>query len=129
MSDLFIAATPSSPEVDFRFSENTLNLRGESYPENASAFYGGVIDALRTYLYHLGGDGRVTANIALSYFNSSSTKMLFNLIDALNQSALAGVHVELNWYHDVDDETIFEFGTELHADFPALTFHDHPVER
>ena len=36
MDPLFIAATPTSPEVDFRFADHTLSLKGESYPENAS---------------------------------------------------------------------------------------------
>jgi hypothetical protein len=33
----------------------------------------------------------------------------------------------MNWYHDAEDETIFEFGEELQADFTAIHFTDHPV--
>jgi hypothetical protein len=40
MEPLFIAASPTSPEVDFRFEQHTLSIKGESYPENAAAFYG-----------------------------------------------------------------------------------------
>ena len=125
--DLFIPASGSSPEVDFRFGAHTLSLKGESYPENAAAFYGDIIARTRAYLAGP-PDHDVTVDVALTYFNSSSTKMLFNLFAALNDAAEAGTRVVLNWYHDVDDDTILEFGAELHDEFPAIDFHDVPVE-
>ena len=64
--------------------------------------------------------------MALAYFNSSSTKMLFTLFDALDQAAQAGNRVELHWYYDAEDETIQEFGEELRLDFQTLTFIEHP---
>ena len=126
MDNLFIAPTPSSPEVDFRFDTHTLSLRGESYPENAAAFYGQVIERLKEYLGTL-QDSKVEVNIAPAYFNSSSTKMLFNVIAALDGAAEAGNHIALHWYHDEEDDTIFEFGQELHEDFPAIDFVSHAV--
>jgi len=126
MDNLYIATTPSTPEVDFKFDLHTLSLRGESYPENAAAFYGGVIGPLKDYLAQLDG-GKVEVNIALAYFNSSSTKMLFNLIDVLNAAVEAGNQVALHWFHDEEDDTILEFGQELSEDFPAITFSSHSV--
>ena len=38
MENVFIPAMERSPEVDFRFQENRLALRGEAYPEDAAAF-------------------------------------------------------------------------------------------
>lgn len=126
MDNLYIAPTPSSPEVDFKFDAHTLSVRGESYPENAAAFYGGVIQQLRTYL-QAQTSATITVNIALAYFNSSSTKMLFNMIEALSDAVRAGNEVTLNWFHDEDDETILEFGQELSEDFPAIRFINHSV--
>ncbi|MFM9925009.1 DUF1987 domain-containing protein [Variovorax sp. H27-G14] len=126
MENLYIAATPSSPQVDFQFDACTLSLRGESYPENAAAFYGPVIAQLKDYLGQQSGS-HIEVNIALAYFNSSSTKMLFNLIAALNDAVEAGNRVTLNWFHDEDDDTILEFGQELSEDFPAIDFASHPV--
>lgn len=126
MDDLHINASPTSPEIDFRFNQHTLSLRGESYPENAAAFYGPLIDRVQAYL----GTctlATITVNVSLAYFNSSSTKMLFSLFEMLNGAALAKNSVRLNWFHDVDDDTIFEFGQELREDFGALDFVDHPV--
>ncbi|WP_394780654.1 DUF1987 domain-containing protein [Undibacterium sp.] len=128
MENFFIAASASSPEVDFRFDEHRLSLKGESYPENAAAFWGGIIAALRDYLGQHSSGAPITVNVALAYFNSSSTKMLFTLFDTLNEKAKSGTPVVLNWYHDEEDDTIFEFGQELCEDFSDLTFHDHAVK-
>ena len=127
MNNLFIAESASSPEVDFRFDERRLSLKGEAYPENAAVFWGDIIAAVRTFLESDSTSLAITVNVALAYFNSSSTKMLFALFGTLNEKARSGTPVVLNWYHDEEDDTIFEFGQELHEDFPALTFHDHAV--
>ncbi len=108
--DLFMAASSSSPEVDFRFSAGTLSLKGESYPENAAAFYGDIITRTRLWLETLATDRSVTVDVALTYFNSSSTKMLFGLFDALNEAAEGGTKIVLNWRHDIDDDTIQDIG-------------------
>jgi hypothetical protein len=126
MDNVYIEATATSPEIDFRFDQNLLSMKGESYPENAAAFYTPIVEQLRTYL--AGKEGAtITANIALAYFNSSSTKMLFSIFDALDQSAESGNGIEVNWYYDEEDETIFEFGEELKADFTSIVFNDRPI--
>lgn len=127
MHNLFLAASNSSPEVDFRYDARLLSLKGEAYPENAVLFWGDIIASVRTFLEQDDSQDAITVNVALSYFNSSSTKMLFMLFDLLNEKAIAGTTVILNWYHEADDDTIYEFGQELCEDFSALTFHDHAV--
>ncbi|WNC94807.1 DUF1987 domain-containing protein [Paraburkholderia sp. FT54] len=126
MDNLYIAATTTSPEVDFQFDQDVLTFRGESYPENAAAFYAPVIERLRAYLASC-HDALVTVEVTLTYFNSSSTKMLFSVFDALNQAASSGNRVLVRWYRDAEDETILEFGEELQADFTAIQFTDCPV--
>ena len=126
MENFYIEATAISPEVDFKFDTHQLTLRGESYPENAAAFYAPITQQLRSYLATLQGN-TVTVDIALAYFNSSSTKMLFSIFDALDESAKQGNSIRVNWYFDEEDETIFEFGEELKADFEAIEFNDCPV--
>jgi hypothetical protein len=128
MNNLFIGASPTSPEVDFRFDERRLSLKGESYPENAAHFWGDIISALREFLEADAEVTAITVNVALAYFNSSSTKMLFALFSTLNDKAKSGTEVILNWYHDESDDTIFEFGQELKEDFSDLVFRDQAVQ-
>ncbi|MFV5216116.1 DUF1987 domain-containing protein [Azonexus caeni] len=127
MENLYIAATPSSPEVNFDFAQHQLSIRGESYPENAAAFYGDIIKRLREYLASC-NNICINVDIGLAYFNSSSTKMLFNIFEAFKTAVDAGNEVVLNWHHYEEDDTIFEFGQELHVDFPEITFVDRPVK-
>ena len=120
-TDIFLPAEKDKPEVDFRFSQHHLTLRGESYPENAAAFYGPLLAALQDYL-----DGcqnaAITVDVDLVYFNSSSTKMLLNLFERLNEAAEAGNAVTLNWHFDAEDETVREFGDDLAEDYTALNY-------
>ena len=126
MEPFFLPATPVSPEVNLQADRHTLSIRGESYPENAAAFYTPVIERVRAWLAGCSGNA-IVVNISLAYFNSSSTKMLFTLFEALHGAALGGNRVRLNWYRDEEDETILEFGQELKDDFPALDFVDLPL--
>lgn len=126
MDNFYIAATTTSPEIDFQFDQNVLTFRGESYPENAAAFYAPIIEQLRAYLASC-NDADITVEVTLTYFNSSSTKVLFSVFDALDEAASSGNRVLVRWYRDAEDETILEFGEELQADFTAIQFNDCPV--
>ncbi|WJV55009.1 DUF1987 domain-containing protein [Prodigiosinella aquatilis] len=131
--NLHIAGTPSSPTVDFYFDTHQLSLSGESYPENAAAFYNPLITRIQHYLTTIQVtdillDKKINVHVSLIYFNSSSTKMLFSLFNLLNQAAENGLPIVLHWYHDQDDDITEEFGQELHLDFPALEFHSHILE-
>lgn len=90
ITNIYIAASASSLEVDFRFDERVFALKGEAYPENAAMFWGSIIQAVRQFIEVDHSHEPITVNVALSYFNSSSTKMLFSLFDALNDKAANG---------------------------------------
>jgi hypothetical protein len=127
MEKFYLTATSNTPEVDFDFPQRRLILKGESYPESAAAFYGDILTKTTEFLQTI-DSGKIDVSVQLYYFNSSSTKMLFSLFDSLHQAAEAGVLVALDWYHDVEDETILEFGLDLAEDFPSIDFHAHAVE-
>lgn len=128
MNNIFTAATASTPEIDFKFDERVLCIKGEAYPENAALFWGELIGSVKAFIDQNDSRAPVIVDVALTYFNSSSTKMLFSLFDALNELAASGTPVLLNWYHDEDDDTIYEFGQELYEDFDSLTFRDHALQ-
>jgi len=121
MHDLHIPAERDKPEIDFRFSAHHLLLRGESFPENALAFYGPVVAALMEYLNQT-KNTQITVDIELRYFNSSSTKILLNVCRMLDQASTQGNTVTLNWRHDPEDDTIAEFGADIAHDFITLKY-------
>lgn len=135
MDNVHLAGTPCTPSVDFYFDTHRLSLSGESYPENAAAFYRPLIDKVQDYLTNLAihsniarSPDQIEVHISLSYFNSSSTKMLFSLLNVLHLAAQETLPIALHWYYDSEDDIAQEFGEELHVDFPSLIFHSHIME-
>ena len=121
MQDLYIAKTADFPEIDFKFSQNQLNMSGESFPENPGQLFYPILLSLEQYLKSIDNQD-IEFNFRLTYFNSSSTKMLTNIFELLNESACVHNRVLLNWHYDEDDDTIKEFGDDIREDFPAIDF-------
>ncbi len=96
MEKLRIAATDRTPEIDFDFATNAYTIRGESYPEDVSAFYGPVLEQLEDHFKTV-GTGTVEFNVELIYFNSSSAKILMRVFDLLEETAAARADVTINW--------------------------------
>jgi hypothetical protein len=121
MEHIKIEATDRSPEIDFNFDANVFTIRGESYPEDVTAFYGEIIDNLESHLEGLEG-GTVEFNFELIYFNSSTAKVLMGLFDTLEETAEGAVDVVVNWYYDEEDDTMEELGEEFAEDLEHATF-------
>ncbi len=121
MENLVIAATERSPEVDFDFASGCLSLKGESYPEDASAVFGPIFAALERFLDQ--AEGRdIRFDFNLIYFNSSSAKALMNMFQLLDRAAERGVGIVVNWFYAPDDETMQEFGEDFSEDLEHVTF-------
>lgn len=119
MSDLLIPATRHTPAVEFLFSAHRLSLTGESYPENTARFYGPVLEALDAYLAAT-DSAPIHLNLALSYINSGSLKMLYRLVGRLNAAAEQGRPVQVTIAREADDDGAEEFAEDLAADHRAL---------
>ncbi|KQN64592.1 DUF1987 domain-containing protein [Erwinia sp. Leaf53] len=128
MHTISIPATATTPAVEFDFSAGRLSLSGESWPENAAAFYRPLLAAVEGWAEQPQPQPMLSIHVALSYFNSSSTKMLFGLFALLNGVAEGGQPTELHWYFDAEDDVAEEFGQELSVDFPAIGVIFHPGE-
>lgn len=122
MQSLEIAATDRSPAVSFDFDNAHLKIRGESYPEDVSAFYHPIFQALDAYLADLGaGDCRF--DFELLYFNSSSAKAIMMLMEKLDEAARNGASIEVHWHYDEQDDTMQELGEELGEELEHARFH------
>jgi hypothetical protein len=120
MENLYIPATNETPEIDFRFNEHRLHINGESYPENAMAFYAPIRASLNDYLATAQPHSEVEAYFALKYFNSSSTKLIRSMIALMHDAAQSGKRIVTHWYHDPDDDMMSEFGNDLKDEFRML---------
>ncbi|MFE1603077.1 DUF1987 domain-containing protein [Methylobacterium sp. ID0610] len=121
MDRIQIPATERSPQIDFDFPAGRLVMRGESYPEDAAAFFGPLLQALRGHLAG-GGAAPLTFELALAYFNSSSAKALMNLFMPLEDAAAEGRPITIRWLYAPGDDTIAEAGEDFAADFEHARF-------
>ena len=121
MDNIRIEATDRSPEIDFDFEKNVFALRGESYPEDVTAFYGPVIGNLEEHVSGLKG-AEIRFDFELIYFNSSSAKVLMGLFDMLDETAEAGNTVVINWVYDEEDDNMEELGEEFSEDLENAQF-------
>ena len=121
MENLKIAATERSPAVDFDFSAGRLSLKGESYPEDASAVFGPIFSSLEAFFAEASGR-EVAFDFDLTYFNSSSAKALMNMFQMLDRAAGQGCRVAVNWHFAADDDTMREFGEDFSEDLGNVAF-------
>lgn len=122
MNSLMIEATRSSPTIQFDADHHRLSIRGESYPENAAAFYAPVFAWLKTFLVGLDPVVEVQIDLEILYLNSSSTKVMLNFLDLLEQAAQDGKRIRVNWFYDPDNEAVLECGQDFSEELQVLTF-------
>lgn len=116
-----LEATQRTPHIDFDFQANRFVMRGESYPEDVTAFFAEPVAALESHLKGLEA-GSVRFVFELIYFNSSSAKILMRLFDLLDETAARGLDVSIQWVHDEDDDSMREMGEDFSADLEHAAF-------
>jgi hypothetical protein len=114
--------TKSTPWIKFDPAQNILEIKGESYPENSAKFYSPMLEWLEAYLQEV-DEGPVYVDIELVYFNSSSSKILMNFFDLLEDAAQGGLQVNIEWKYHQDNEIALECGEEFEEDLEHVAFH------
>lgn len=119
MEKLIIRPTRITPLIYFDPNRGLLELRGKSSPENSIQFYSQLIKDLEEF-------GRTAkqnliANFKFEYFNTSSSKCLFDIFRKLNAVKDNGYELSINWYYEEDDEDMLEAG-EDYADLLGIEF-------
>lgn len=115
-----LPATEKTPAINLLPHDGLLEIAGCSIPENADRFYSPVQDLIEQYA--LSPRPKTTVRIALSYFNSSTSKYLLDLLKRLEDLHAAGSsHVVLEWSYPTGDLDMKEAGEDYRAllDFPV----------
>ena len=122
MENLRLEATNNTPFVNCDSSKNTIEITGESRPENVRAFYAPVFEWIEGYekvVYYATSlstnEKKITLDFNLDYFNSSTLKVFMEIIEKLKNMSSNIEHVSLtiNWRYDEDDEDILDSGKEF----------------
>jgi hypothetical protein len=118
MENLHIAETKYTPDITLDAGSGTISLVGKSYPENTFEFYAPVMDWLREY-FETSAQSVTTVNMEITYFNSSSSKLFFDLFDLLEENSDDHT-VKINWIYDEENESAEEAGEDFIEDFEDL---------
>ena len=125
MTDLQITATDRTPDIHLSPSAGVFSMKGESFPEDVSAFYGQVIVAIDQLAGNL--DKPLEADIAMVYINSSSIKAMFRMFEGFEAVRKAGQAVNVRWHYQDDDDIMQELGEDFKDRFPELSIDVKPV--
>ena len=121
MKTLTVEASKYTPAIELNAEVNILSIEGKSYPENTFDFYAPVIAWLQEY-FEQASLGKTTLNMDIIYFNSSSSKLFFDLFDLLEEAQTDGKEITVNWYYDAENESAEEAGEDFKEDFEDMDF-------
>lgn len=113
MDSLILEETGTTPYVFLDPVKGILEMKGRCSPKASVEFYYPIISGIEK-CNDRSGDA-ITANFAFEYFNSSSSKCLFDVLSKLSQFKHAGREVTVNWFYDEDDEDMLESGEDYQA--------------
>ena len=117
---MHIKGTERTPEVLLMTEPLSLNIQGESFPEDVAVFYGPVINAINALTLEPKGPLNVT--MAMVYINSSSIKALYRIFEGVDAYRKAGNEVRVHWTVPEDDDIMEELGEDFKDRFPDLEF-------
>jgi hypothetical protein len=123
MENLKIKINPDQiyfPAINFNCETGICEISGESYMEETYRFYEPVLNWLNTYFLE---KKPIIFNVKLTYFNTSSSRFILEILFKLKKYQLEGGDVIVNWYYkkqdadmlseinDFVDETALEINT------------------
>ena len=81
---------------------------GRSSPENSIKFYEPIRSAIANNI----SAKQLDVRIKMEYFNTSSSKCIYDLLKEIKMLERKGKHVNVRWYYDQYDEDMMEAGED-----------------
>ncbi len=88
-----------------------IKFSGYSLPEDSKTFYYPVREWIKEYIEEAPENTEVVFD--MEYFNSSSSKMLLEILEILSKVYMKEKKVSVKWYYQDGDEDTFESGKHL----------------
>lgn len=109
MEDLIIKSSPDipyCPEIQFLAKSGKCLIQGESYMEDMYKFYKPVLTWLNKYINEV--KKHIELNLKLTYFNTSSSRALLDILDILKMYEDQGGKITINWHYDRNDPDMLD---------------------
>ncbi len=104
MENIYIEGSHTNffiPSVDFNTETGTCTLEGESFLEDTIEFYDPLVQWLEEYTTEV--KNPLTFEIKLTYFNTSTSRSILDLLNVLKDYEEDGGEIIINWHYDEDD--------------------------
>ena len=95
-----------TPSVNFNAKTGICELSGESFLEDTVEFYDNLIEWLETYTEEI--KKPIAFIIKLTYFNTSTSRCLLDLLNVIKDYEEADGDVVVNWHYDENDTDMEE---------------------
>jgi hypothetical protein len=102
--DYDIAMTEKTPEVKWKSLNSELTIKGRSIPEDCQVFYLPIIEMIQSHKCK-----KITLNFLYEYINTSSSLIIFKLLQAIETNKNIK-SIFMNWYYEDDDLDMLELG-------------------
>lgn len=122
---LKIEPTSVTPFFQLDLKNRVMKFKGRSSPSDSRSFYYPILRKIED-LFRKKSAYSLTVNFAFEYFNTSSSKCLFDILKRLANYKLNGADVIINWFYDEYDEDMREAG-EDYEDVLGVKFNYIPI--
>ena len=125
MDALYIKEEEGTPRIVLDKDKNIFEISGNSLPEDIISFYAPVFKWVEEYIKQPNPHTKLV--VSLNYFNSSSSKVILDLINLLVDLLHKGNQIEVEWhYMEMDDDNL-QTGKEFQG-FSKIPFKFIPYQ-
>ena len=111
MENFYLKGTEETPEIVFDKNKPEFRVTGKSYMEDATAHYIKALAWLEEYSKN--PNSSTIFKFQLEYVNTSSSKIVHDILNVLENIHLEGNEVLVEWYYYREDEDMLELGQEF----------------
>jgi len=109
MKNYIVKATKYTPYIEFDIAKGNLKMEGDTYPENSYDTFKPLLDKIDEYFTDPTKSLNVEINI--EFLNTSSSKMMREIVSKLDEYYESGNKISLKWYYpdgDIDLQESWE---------------------
>lgn len=126
MTPLKVEATHETPKIYLDKEGATFELIGNSLPEDVTEFYTPILSWLDQYVET--PNDETVVNMFFEYYNTSSSKMIFKILERFREIYRKGLNVKILWHYREDDEDMVEAGEDYEKNL-KIPFEFIPVQQ
>jgi hypothetical protein len=98
-------------------------MSGKSLPEDVTDFFDKVVNWLEEYAKN--PNDETVFDFKLTYFNTATAKLIFDILNALESISESGKKVLIKWHYSENDEDMKNAGVE-YEDLVEVDFEHVP---